>query len=151
MHYGSGRLIDCREGPNVRLSFDGFMVKSKINSWKVDGFALRPDVDNFGFFDNVPDHTVGFWGVYATRPAPQKVSVDVYYLGLDRKQATFERGTAQEVRHSLGARISPPSPKTSRVGTSTTRASGSLAPSARTTFGPGVSRPKPATDFRPCG
>jgi len=108
MHYGSGRLIDCREGPNVRLSFDGFMVKSKINSWKIDGFALRPDVDNFGFFNNVPDHTVGFWGVYATRPAPQKVSVDVYYLGLDRKQATFERGTAQEVRHSLGARISRP-------------------------------------------
>ena len=108
MHYGSGRLIDCREGPNVRLSFDGFMVKSKISSWKIDGFALRPDVDNFGFFNNVPDHTVGFWGVYATRPAPQKVSVDVYYLGLDRKQATFERGTAQEVRHSLGARISRP-------------------------------------------
>jgi hypothetical protein len=27
MEYGSGRLIDVREGPNVRLSFDGFKVK----------------------------------------------------------------------------------------------------------------------------
>src|SRR5579863_5737642 len=26
LEYGSGRLIDVREGPNVRLSFDGFMV-----------------------------------------------------------------------------------------------------------------------------
>src|SRR6201990_1211671 len=63
LEYGSGRLIDVREGPNVRLSFDGFMVKSRINSsWQIDGFALRPDEDNPGFFDNAPDHTVGFWG-----------------------------------------------------------------------------------------
>ena len=30
MEYGSGRLIDVREGPNVRLSFDGFKVKAGI-------------------------------------------------------------------------------------------------------------------------
>src|SRR6266702_1593469 len=106
--YGSGRLIDVREGPNVRLSFDGFMVKSKIDSWQIDGFAVRPDLDNPGFFDNAPNRAVGFWGVYATRPSPSKMSLEVYYLGLDRRQATFERGTAQEVRHSLGARISRP-------------------------------------------
>jgi len=108
MDYGSGRLIDVREGPNSRLSFDGFMVKSKIDSWQVDGFAMRPDLDKFGFFDNAPDHTVGFWGVYATRRLPHKHTLDVYYLGLNRKEATFERGTAQEVRHSLGARIFQP-------------------------------------------
>jgi Alginate export len=108
MDYGSGRLIDVREGPNSRLSFDGFTVKSKIDSWQVDGFAMRPDLDKFGFFDNAPDHTVGFWGVYATRRLPHKHTLDVYYLGLNRKEATFERGTAQEVRHSLGARIFQP-------------------------------------------
>lgn len=106
LEYGSGRLIDVREGPNVRLSFDGFMVKSKINSWQIDGFAMRPDLDNFGFFDNAPNHAVGFWGVYATKSLPRKTSLEMYYLGLDRKQATFERGTAQEVRHSIGARFS---------------------------------------------
>ena len=108
LEYGSGRLIDVREGPNVRLSFDGFMVRNKIDAWQIDGFAVRPDLDNPGFFDNAPNHQVGFWGVYATRPMPRNVSLDVYYLGLDRKQAAFERGTAQEVRHTLGARISRP-------------------------------------------
>jgi hypothetical protein len=108
LEYGSGRLIDVREGPNVRLSFDGFMVKSNINSWKIDGFALRPDVDNFGFFNNALDHAVGFWGVYATRTSSIKTSLDLYYLGLDRKQASFERGTAHELRHSLGARFARP-------------------------------------------
>jgi len=108
LEYGSGRLIDVREGPNVRLSFDGLMVKSKINAWQIDGFAMRPDLDKPGFFDNAPDHDVGFWGVYATKPWFRKTALDVYYLGLDRKQATFERGTAQEVRHSIGARFSRP-------------------------------------------
>src|SRR5579863_9408050 len=108
LEYGSGRLIDVREGPNVRLSFDGFLVRSKINSWQVDGFAMRPDEDNPGFFDNAPNSGIGFWGIYATRLLAHKVSLDLYYLGLDRKQAVFERGAGQEVRHSIGAHASRP-------------------------------------------
>src|SRR6201981_2057174 len=108
LEYGSGRLIDVREGPKVRLSFDGFMVKSRLDAWLVDGFAMRPDLDNPGFFDNAPNHAVGFWGVYATRPLRHRNSLEVYYLGLDRKQARFQRGIAQEVRHSLGGRFSRP-------------------------------------------
>src|SRR5246500_6075278 len=108
LEYGSGRLIDVREGPNVRLSFDGLMVKSRIHSWQMDGFAMRPDKDNPGPFDNAPNHAVGFWGVYATRPLRHRNSLEVYYLGLDRKQARFQRGIAQEVRHSLGGRFSRP-------------------------------------------
>jgi hypothetical protein len=84
------------------------MVRIKINRWRIDGFAMRPDLDNPGFFDNAPNHEVGFWGVYATRTLPKSVSLDAYYLGLNRKNATFQRGTAQEVRHSLGARLSRP-------------------------------------------
>jgi len=110
MEYGSGRLIDVREGPNVRLSFDGFKIKSVVDSWKIDLFAMRPDLDNPGFFDNAPNHTVGFWGIYAARPVTRTVSMDAYYLGLDRKHATFERGTARELRHTIGARIFGPAP-----------------------------------------
>ena len=108
MEYGSGRLIDVREGPNVRLSFDGFKVMAKVNSWRIDGFAMRPDLDKPGFFDNAPDHQTAFWGIYATKPLSNKVSLDAYYLGLDRKRATFQRGTAQELRHTFGARLSRP-------------------------------------------
>jgi hypothetical protein len=108
LEYGSGRLVDIREGPNVRLSFDGFMVKSKFDQWSIDGFAMRPDLDKPGFFDNAPNHQVGFWGVYVTRSLPNRTTLELYYLGLDRKEATFQRGTAQEVRHSLGGRISRP-------------------------------------------
>jgi hypothetical protein len=105
LNYGSGRLISIREGPNVRQSFDGLKIRSRLGSWNIDRFAARPDLDKHGFFDNVPDHRTGFWGVYATRPRPAHISIDAFYAGLDRKQATFNRGTAKEVRHSLGVRI----------------------------------------------
>ncbi len=105
LEYGSGRLIDVREGPNVRLSFDGFKVLSKSGAWRIDAFAVRPDLDNPGFFDNAPNHQISFWGVYSTRPLARGVSMDAYYLGLDRKEAAFERGTAHEVRHTIGGRL----------------------------------------------
>lgn len=108
LEYGSGRLIDVREGPNVRLSFDGFKVKSGIGPWQIDGFAVRPDLDKPGFFDNAPNHAVGFWGAYGVRPLTKNITLDAYYLGLDRKEATFNRGVAHEVRHSIGARLSRP-------------------------------------------
>src|SRR4029079_14225758 len=74
MEYGSGRLIDVREGPNVRLSFDGFKVIGNVNSWPIDGFAMRPDLDKPGFFNNAPNHEVAFWGIYATKPVSKNIS-----------------------------------------------------------------------------
>jgi Alginate export len=112
LEYGSGRLIDVREGPNVRLSFDGFKMLSKIDGWRIDAFAVRPDEDKPGFFDNVPDPDTDFWGVYATRLISRGVSLDAYYLGLDRKQAAFNRGTARELRHSVGSRLWRPVART---------------------------------------
>ena len=112
LNYGSGRLVSVREGPNVRQSFDGARLKGKAGQWRIDVFATRPDLDKPGFFDNVPDHATAFWGVYATRPLRRKVSIDGYYLGQDRKSATYNRGTAQETRESLGARFwRPPATK----------------------------------------
>ena len=108
MEYGSGRLIDVREGPNVRLSFDGFKVKTGIGPWQIDGFAMRPDLDKPGFFNNVPNHAVGFWGMYGVRPLKKNATLDTYYLGIDRKTAAFNRGISHEVRHSIGARLSRP-------------------------------------------
>src|SRR3984885_7854786 len=112
LNYGSGRLVSVREGPNVQQSFDGAKVKGKAGEWRIDLFATRPDIDKPGFFNNVPDHQTAFWGVYATRPLRRRVSIDSYYLGLDRKAATFNRGTATETREPRGPRLwRPPATK----------------------------------------
>src|SRR6266852_5832858 len=95
LNYGSGRLISVREGPNVRQSFDGVKIMSTIGSWNVDAFAARPDLDKPGFFNNSPEHRTSFWGIYASRPRTGRLSIDVYYTGLDRKAAAYNRGTGQ--------------------------------------------------------
>jgi hypothetical protein len=105
LNYGSGRLVSPREGPNVRQSFDGVKIKGEAAGWRVDAFAVRPDLDKPGFFDNVPNHQIAFWGLYATRPLRGWVSLDTYYLGLDRENAAFNRGTGTELRHTVGARL----------------------------------------------
>jgi hypothetical protein len=48
-----------------------------------------------------------FWGVYAVRPLllTKGGNIDLYYLGIDNKEATFDRGTAQETRHTTGTRF----------------------------------------------
>lgn len=46
LEYGSGRVIDVREGPNVRLSFDGFRLKTKVHSWQIDDSAQNPGIDS---------------------------------------------------------------------------------------------------------
>jgi hypothetical protein len=42
------------------------------------------DLDKPGFFKNIPNDSVGFWGVFGVRPLTKNITLDVYYLGLDR-------------------------------------------------------------------
>ena len=104
---GSSRLVSVREGPNVRQTFDGFRLIFRSGKWRTDLIATKPAETNVGFFDDSPDHTRSFWGVYASRPVHvlQGSNLDLYYLGLDRKQATFDQGSGREQRHSVGARL----------------------------------------------
>jgi len=108
MSFGSQRLISTREGPNVRESFDGVRLLLKESKWKIDAFITKPVKTNRGFFDDSPEHTVTFWGVCAVRPLsllPFTGSVDLYYLGFDKKRARFDQGVGREIRHSFGTRI----------------------------------------------
>lgn len=97
---GSSRLVSIREGPNVRLAFDGARLDLNWKSWKVALLALRPATTRPGSFDDAPDHRNSLWGVYATH----KSGWDAYYLGIDRKRGRFDSGTGREQRQSLGAR-----------------------------------------------
>jgi hypothetical protein len=71
-------------------------------------FAGRPVQISRDYFDNNSGNEHSFWGLYSVTDVdwtfPQKV--DLYYIGLNREQATFDQGTADEVRHSIGSRLS---------------------------------------------
>jgi len=106
LHYGSGRLVSIREVPNVRASFDGVRLIVNTRGWRIDTFAVKPVLTQAGFFDDKPDHTQSFWGVYATGPVRSlPFNLDLYYLGLRRKLGVFNQGAGPENRQTLGARI----------------------------------------------
>lgn len=106
-YFGSGRLVDPREGPNVHRSFDGIALKWKKATWDVTGFATKLVRNRTGFFDAPPDSGTTFWGVYAVRPLPRirDGNIDIYYLGLDRNLAVFDKGVGRELRHTIGTRF----------------------------------------------
>ena len=108
MTFGSGRLISFRDTPNMRREFDGvrtFWTDGKGK--RLDAMLVRPVNPRLGDFNDVADSTQLFWGVYATSllPAGKGLSLDLYYLGLDRKHATVAQGSARERRHTIGARF----------------------------------------------
>lgn len=107
--YGLGRLIDAREGRNVRQAFDGAKLMLRTAAWRVDGFVVKPVETDPGVFDDMPISAQTFWGAYAVRPMPAWLpigTIDLYYLGVERESARFDQGSAREVRHTTGARLS---------------------------------------------
>jgi Alginate export len=107
---GSGRLMDNNEGPNVKLSFDGFRAIAEGAHARLDLFALKPVEDDQGYFDDIPNPHQSLWGSYLTVPAPimKRGQADIYYIGLDTKPATYNRGTANDLRNTVGFRAFRP-------------------------------------------
>lgn len=104
MSYGSQRLVSVREGPNVRLAFDGARVMLRDGGWTFDAFAVRPVEVDAGEFDDCPLEQTLF-GAYATLPVLPAGGVDLYCLVLDREAAEFVQGVGEERRWSLGTRV----------------------------------------------
>lgn len=107
MAYGSQRLISVRESPNNRLAFDAVRLLTRAGEWRADAWVAQPVEIDPGLFDDQRIRETTFWGGYVTGPLPflAGLRADFYYLGLSRESAKFARGTADELRHSLGTRL----------------------------------------------
>jgi hypothetical protein len=107
LNFGSGRLISSRDLPNVQQNFEGVRLLVSPRPWQVNVLALKYSETNHGIFDDYPDHAFSVWGIYATHhdhrdDAP---TLDIYYLGVDHKVATFQAGSGREQRESAGVRL----------------------------------------------
>lgn len=121
--YGDDRLIDIREGPNVRQSFDAARLSLQNPGYKVDALFARAVATNRGVLDDGYDlQQAQIWGLYSTislpflrRPHSSDLpALDLYYLGYDRQNGTFDQSArsglttpapGHETRHSLGGRL----------------------------------------------
>jgi len=104
---GSGLLTDIREGPNQRLSFDAARATVFLGpkgGAAVDVFFGQEVIPEQDAFRDNPSKGARLWGVYGARlmPLGQRASLDLFYLGLDRRDSVYEQGTGDELRHTLG-------------------------------------------------
>ena len=103
--YGSSRLISRRDGPNIRLAFEGLRASRQTQRMRIDAFVLRPVENRAGSFDDRADPGQGLWGVYASRAAgAHATGLDAYLLGYRRDGARFAGASGDETRRSLGLR-----------------------------------------------
>lgn len=104
LQYGSGRLISVREGPNVRRTFDGALLRREQGPWRVDALATRAVRTVPGEFDDGRESTL--YGLYATRQlAGLGGQLDLYALGFERDDAELAGAEGREQRRSLGVRL----------------------------------------------
>ncbi|OPC05060.1 hypothetical protein BAS09_05110 [Elizabethkingia ursingii] len=105
LNYGSGRLISVREGPNLRLYFDGVKLMYKKGNFSSDAFAMADSKTGTGAFDNRSTKKANLWGSYNTFIFPKSGNLELYYLGIHRANIAFEDGLSNENRHTMGARF----------------------------------------------
>src|SRR5262245_2355917 len=105
--FGAGRLISAAEGLNVRRSFDGARVIIKRGAWTWNATTMRLVSTASGMFDDGPDPGLWCWGAGGNGPQRWLTSgrLAVYYIGVRRKAARFDQGTADATRHSGGMRV----------------------------------------------
>ncbi|MGR3856770.1 alginate export family protein [Chryseobacterium indologenes] len=105
LDYGSGRLISVREGPNLRLYFDGLKFMYKRGNFRSDAFMMAASEISPGAFDNKSSKSINLWGSYNTWIIPRSGNLELYYLGIHRKDVRFEDGLSDENRHTFGGRF----------------------------------------------
>lgn len=104
---GSGRLVSLRDATNVRLTFDAAKLLWTRGDETIQAFAGRPVLPGLGVFSSAPTRGESFWGIDWTAPraVAGKASGELFYLGRRLAAITYPRGTAEEVRHTLGGRL----------------------------------------------
>jgi Alginate export len=117
-HYGMGRLLTIREGPNNRQGWDGLRSSLWLGNWRIEAFYALGVEDGLQVFDDSTTDDQMIWGLYATTMlhAFPGLGLDVYYLAdtLTKNYFTtsgiryfqdFVQGIGHETRHSVGTRV----------------------------------------------
>ena len=108
LQFGAGRQISVREGPNVRVGFDGvFGVYRPTGNrnLRVDAFVSRPAQTKPRSFDDGTDRNQSLSGVYATTGMGGARTLDAYYINKTRRNSIYVQGKGAENRHTVGFRL----------------------------------------------
>lgn len=104
LHYGAGRMIAVREGPNVRFGYDALLGRLRGDAWQVDAFVAKPNETAPGIFDNGWMQGRTLWGTHVQQsPAAKEEGYALYYFGFKRAPSPLS-DVDSEIRHTVGGR-----------------------------------------------
>ena len=106
MLFGKQRLISSANWANTRPRvFDGVRGTWSSDLWSLDAFwSRRVEIKKYRFNQHDPD--TDFWGLYLTARRPASgTTLDLYWLGLERDRVQPTGISAEERRHTMGARL----------------------------------------------
>ncbi|MEL1244947.1 alginate export family protein [Flavobacterium sp. DGU11] len=104
--YGSQRLIGVREGPNSRIAMDGAKLFYKQDRLQTDLFYTHPVANKMGAFNDVFNDKAKLWASYTVINMNGFFNnIDLYYLGLYKREAHYDTASGTEMRHSIGSRF----------------------------------------------
>jgi hypothetical protein len=103
--FGAQRLIGPSDFTNVRRTFQGVSGSVRAGSWAVTPFWAELVVfQPHSFAEASPRNKL--YGVYASRAVTGGIASEVYWLGVDNDQATFNGTSGRERRQTVGGRLS---------------------------------------------
>jgi Alginate export len=101
--FGHQRLVGVSDYTNTRRTFDGARGIVRVGNWTINPFWVQHVVNNPYQPDTSTDDQQLF-GIYSTAEHLLPMNLDLYYLGVDNKRATFNGTSGREKRHTLGLR-----------------------------------------------
>lgn len=101
---GSSRLISVREGQNARRAFDGVRLSLKNDYLDLDAFGFEEVAITPASFDDRGNTQEKLWGLNS-KWSFKPTDVEIYYIGLQRKDAHYQNMVGDESRHSFGSRV----------------------------------------------
>ncbi len=105
LSYGVERILGTRDGANVRQTYDGLRYTITFKKSVADFFVVYPMKYEFGYFDNSTNKdNLIYSGLWST-PVNHFGTLELYFIGNDRKMAYCRNDSAKENRQSFGIRL----------------------------------------------
>lgn len=103
---GSRRLVDLREGPNVRRSFDLIRLTYENSLAEICFFHSIPVINQYGVFDNRFLHSEeSFSGIYTQWKLRRATGIDFYGFYQIDDEVLYNNGPENEQRYTTGIRL----------------------------------------------
>lgn len=98
------RLVTTRDGVNIRRTFNGVMVETKVAGARLNLFRLKPTENLRGAFDDRPAHGERFQGASLDLPRNGAGLATLFLFDRTRPMARFMDVTGPERRYTAGVR-----------------------------------------------